>query len=103
MGSIVFAVLLLVAALVALVVLGRIPGTVGLVRSAVVAGLVLLAALVVAASCVTTVGTKDIGVVTVFGRPTGRDLPNGMVELDITRIHDTEPWAPRQDPAASAS
>lgn len=32
-----------------------------------------------------------------------RDLPNGMVELDITRIHDTEPWAPRQDPAARAS
>lgn len=84
MGSIVFAVLLLVAALVALVVLGRIPGTVGLVRSAVVAGLVLLAALVVAASCVTTVGTKDIGVVTVFGRPTGRDLPNG--------IHLKAPW-----------
>jgi inward rectifier potassium channel len=32
-----------------------------------------------------------------------RDLPNGMVELDITRIHDTQPHTPRQEPAANAS
>jgi len=48
------------------------------------AGLVVLAVIVVAASSVTTVGTKDIGVVTTFGRPTGRDLPNG--------IHLKLPW-----------
>jgi inward rectifier potassium channel len=32
-----------------------------------------------------------------------RDLPNGQIELDITRIHDTEPRAPDQDPAVRAS
>jgi inward rectifier potassium channel len=32
-----------------------------------------------------------------------RDLPNGQIELDITRIHDTQPWPPRQDPAVKAS
>jgi regulator of protease activity HflC (stomatin/prohibitin superfamily) len=29
-------------------------------------------------SCITTVGTKDVGVVTTFGRPNGRDLENGL-------------------------
>jgi regulator of protease activity HflC (stomatin/prohibitin superfamily) len=38
----------------------------------------VLAVLLVVASCITTVGTKDVGVVTTFGRPTGRDLENGL-------------------------
>ena len=46
--------------------------------------LVLLAVVIVLASLVTTVGTKDVGVVTTFGRPTGRDLSNG--------IHLKLPW-----------
>ena len=47
-------------------------------------GLLLLSAVVLASSMITTVGTKDVGVVTSFGRPTGRDLPNG--------IHLKAPW-----------
>jgi regulator of protease activity HflC (stomatin/prohibitin superfamily) len=39
---------------------------------------VALAVLLVVLSCLTTVGTKDVGVVTTFGRPTGRDLENGL-------------------------
>lgn len=45
----------------------------------VVLGLVLMGL-----SCITTVGTKDIGVVTTFGKPTGRDLENGL--------HVKAPW-----------
>lgn len=37
-----------------------------------------LGVVVVLLSCITTVGTKDVGVVTTFGRPTGRDLENGL-------------------------
>lgn len=55
----------------------------GLLRLAGV-GLVLLAFVVAASSLVTRVGTKDVGVVTSFGRPTGRDLPNGL--------HLKKPW-----------
>ncbi|MCA1983543.1 SPFH domain-containing protein [Nocardioides nematodiphilus] len=50
-------------------------------------GLVAIAVLTViwvVADCVTTVGTKDVGVVTSFGKPTGRDLPNG--------VHLKAPW-----------
>lgn len=51
----------------------------------VIAGLlVVLAVIVLASSFVTRVGTKDVGVVTSFGKPTGRDLPNG--------IHLKLPW-----------
>jgi regulator of protease activity HflC (stomatin/prohibitin superfamily) len=49
----------------------RLPLVVRLLPTFVALVLVLL-------SCVTTVGTKDIGVVTTFGRPTGRDLENGL-------------------------
>ena len=38
----------------------------------------LLGVLIILLSCITTVGTKDVGVVTTFGRPTGRDLENGL-------------------------
>ena len=31
------------------------------------------------------------------------DLPNGAVELDLTRIHDTEPWATSQEAVVRAS
>lgn len=48
------------------------------------AGLVVLALVVAALSCVVKVGTKDVGVVTSFGRPTGRDLNAG--------IHLKAPW-----------
>jgi regulator of protease activity HflC (stomatin/prohibitin superfamily) len=44
----------------------------------------VLAVLLVIGSCITTVGTKDVGVVTTFGRPTGRDLENGL--------HAKWPW-----------
>lgn len=44
----------------------------------------LVALLLILASCLTTVGTKDVGVVTTFGRPTGRDLANGL--------HLKAPW-----------
>ena len=44
----------------------------------------VLGLLVVVLSCITTVGTKDVGVVTTFGRPTGRDLENGL--------HAKLPW-----------
>jgi regulator of protease activity HflC (stomatin/prohibitin superfamily) len=37
-----------------------------------------LAVILILMSLITTVGTKDIGVVTTFGRPTGRDLENGL-------------------------
>lgn len=46
--------------------------------------LAALAVLIVVGSLVTTVGTKNVGVVTTFGRPTGRDLSNG--------IHLKLPW-----------
>jgi regulator of protease activity HflC (stomatin/prohibitin superfamily) len=84
MGSLVLAVVLVLAALVSLVVLRSATGLPAVARSVVPGGLMLLAVVVIAAACVTTVGTKDIGVVTVFGRPTGRDLPNG--------IHLKAPW-----------
>lgn len=45
---------------------------------------VALGVALLASSCVTTVGTKDVGVVTTFGRPTGRDLENGL--------HLKAPW-----------
>ncbi|MFT4264290.1 MAG: SPFH domain-containing protein, partial [Nocardioides sp.] len=48
------------------------------------AALVVLALVVLAGSFVARVGTKDVGVVTSFGRPTGRDLSNG--------IHLKRPW-----------
>jgi hypothetical protein len=38
----------------------------------------VLGVVVILMSTVTTVGTKDVGVVTTFGRPTGRDLDNGL-------------------------
>jgi regulator of protease activity HflC (stomatin/prohibitin superfamily) len=44
----------------------------------------VLGLLLVLFSTVTTVGTKDVGVVTTFGRPTGRDLENGL--------HFKAPW-----------
>ena len=44
----------------------------------------VLAVVLVVFSCLTTVGTKDVGVVTTFGRPTGRDLENGL--------HLKSPW-----------
>lgn len=84
MGSLILAVVLVVAALVAVVVLRNVTGLPAAARTVIPGGLLLLAVVVVASSCVTTVGTKDIGVVTVFGRPTGRDLPNG--------IHLKAPW-----------
>jgi regulator of protease activity HflC (stomatin/prohibitin superfamily) len=46
--------------------------------------MVALGVVLLASSCVTTVGTKDVGVVTTFGRPTGRDLENGL--------HLKAPW-----------
>ncbi|WP_017934663.1 SPFH domain-containing protein [Nocardioides sp. Iso805N] len=48
------------------------------------AAIVVLAVVWVVADCVTTVGTKDVGVVTSFGKPTGRDLSNG--------VHLKAPW-----------
>lgn len=91
MSALVLAVILLVIALVVVPRLG------GLRRSTHAGGsarpprmlwlsgvLVALALLIVAGSLVTTVGTKDVGVVTTFGRPTGRDLSNG--------IHLKLPW-----------
>lgn len=57
--------------------LGRLAGLVAIV-------LVVLFVIAVVSSCVTTVGTKDVGVVTSFGKPTGRDLPNG--------VHLKAPW-----------
>lgn len=44
----------------------------------------LVGVIVTLLTCLTTVGTKDVGVVTSFGRPTGRDLPNGL--------HWKAPW-----------
>jgi regulator of protease activity HflC (stomatin/prohibitin superfamily) len=49
-----------------------------------VVAVVVLAVIWALSSCVTTVGTKDVGVVTSFGKPTGRDLPNG--------VHLKAPW-----------
>lgn len=46
--------------------------------------LLALAGIFFLASCITTVGTKDIGVVTTYGKPTGRDLSNGL--------HLKAPW-----------
>lgn len=45
---------------------------------------VALAVIWVVSDCITTVGTKDVGVVTSFGKPTGRDLSNG--------VHLKAPW-----------
>jgi len=64
-------------------------GTAAAPRTSRVIGLGLVAVAVLAviwlvASCITTVGTKDVGVVTSFGKPTGRDLPNG--------VHLKAPW-----------
>lgn len=44
----------------------------------------VVAGLLVLGTCITTIGTKDVGVVTAFGRPTGRDLENGL--------HKKAPW-----------
>ena len=44
----------------------------------------LLGVLCLLSSVITTVGTKDVGVVTTFGKPTGRDLENGL--------HLKAPW-----------
>jgi regulator of protease activity HflC (stomatin/prohibitin superfamily) len=56
----------------------------GSLRPIVGVALVVLALVAVTSSLVTKVGTKDVGVVTAFGRPTGRDLPNGL--------HLKKPW-----------
>jgi regulator of protease activity HflC (stomatin/prohibitin superfamily) len=58
-------------------VLGRLSPIIGV-------ALVTLALVAVVSSLYTRVGTKDVGVVTAFGRPTGRDLPNGL--------HLKKPW-----------
>lgn len=81
MSQLVLALVLLALALVAFRLRVRALG--GLGRLAGVA-LVLLAVVLVASSLVTRVGTKDVGVVTAFGKPTGRDLPNGL--------HLKKPW-----------
>lgn len=93
MAAIVFALILVVVA----VVLGtvRLPGkgTGGPRRIPVAIRVapVVLAVIVVLLSCVTTVGTKDIGVVTTFGRPTGRDLENGLhVKLPWQKVNELD-------------
>ena len=51
----------------------------------------VLAVVLVVFSCLTTVGTKDIGVVTTFGRPTGRDLENGLhVKLPWQKVNELD-------------
>jgi regulator of protease activity HflC (stomatin/prohibitin superfamily) len=46
---------------------------------------------VLALSCITTVGTKDVGVVTTFGKPTGRDLENGLhVKLPWQKVTELD-------------
>jgi regulator of protease activity HflC (stomatin/prohibitin superfamily) len=56
----------------------RLPTALSVVAPAAVAVLLILV------SSLTTVGTKDVGVVTTYGRPTGRDLANGL--------HFKAPW-----------
>lgn len=63
---------------------GAAPVAVGRYVGIGVVALVVIFVIALVASCITTVGTKDVGVVTSFGRPTGRDLPNG--------VHLKAPW-----------
>jgi regulator of protease activity HflC (stomatin/prohibitin superfamily) len=50
-----------------------------------------LVVLLVVGSCLTTVGTKDVGVVTTFGRPTGRDLENGLhLKLPWQKVNELD-------------
>jgi regulator of protease activity HflC (stomatin/prohibitin superfamily) len=74
-SQLILAVVLLVLAVVAFRL--PVPALRGLGRLAGVV-LVVLALVAVGSSLVTRVGTKDVGVVTAFGKPTGRDLPNGL-------------------------
>lgn len=87
MGALLFAVVLIVAgfAVRRIKLPGGKPG--GLARKlpwVATAGLVGLGVLIALSSCFVTVGTKEVGVVTTFGRPTGRDLQNGL--------HLKAPW-----------
>jgi len=75
------AVVLLALAAVAFRLRIRALGTLGPLAGV---ALVLIALVVAGSSLVTRVGTKDVGVVTAFGKPTGRDLPNGL--------HLKKPW-----------
>ena len=51
----------------------------------------VLAVLLVLSACITTVGTKDVGVVTTFGRPTGRDLENGLhLKLPWQKVNELD-------------
>ncbi|WP_300676280.1 SPFH domain-containing protein [Nocardioides sp.] len=107
MGSVIFGVVLLVIGLIALLASRRarsvaVPVTTAAKRKQgedgatsvtvpmrgglrwIGAALCVLAVVVVVASCLVKVGTKDVGVVTSFGRPTGRDLNAG--------IHLKAPW-----------
>lgn len=82
MGTLLFflAIVLLILSILALTLKypgGRLHVPVGIVMAGV-------AVAFLGASMITVVGTKDIGVVTSFGRPTGRDLSNG--------IHVKAPW-----------
>lgn len=89
MAALVFAVILIGAGVAVRGVSFRLPGG---DRSGgphrvpwiVTAGLVGLGVVVAVSSCFVTVGTKEVGVVTTFGRPTGRDLENGL--------HLKAPW-----------
>ena len=81
MSQLFLAVLLLALAVVAFRLRVRSIGVLGPLAGVL---LVLLALVVAATSLVARVGTKDVGVVTAFGKPTGRDLPNG--------IHLKKPW-----------
>ena len=81
MSQLILALALLVLAVVAFRVRARSLGSFGPMIGV---GLVVLALVAAASSLVTRVGTKDVGVVTAFGKPTGRDLPNGL--------HLKKPW-----------